>query len=304
VKFTPRKPLILSSSALSAFKRCPKSFELQYVRGFQTETNRAVEEGASFHEIIAKAALGVPQEKLIADYVGQPMLPVALGYLKHKGIRGVTLAVEQPLYTKILPSVWIRTTFDRVYNLLPDSSPTILDYKTFSNAPNLDVELNFQCKLYCVLTMEHFGLENPPRFEFEYVRRTPPFIEKDKKGGVWTPDDCYKTWPIYISSREAAVLKAELLADCERILHTLKTWEPGDPRFSRTALTTSGWSAFSCGTCFVRELCKAEASTGRLSAAQIEANTTGIGVFPPPLPKGANGKTSYLATVEESESLR
>src|SRR5580692_5678311 len=192
MKFTPRSPLVLSSSALGAFKRCPKSFELNYVRGFQTPTNRAVEEGASFHDMIAKIALGMSQERLIAEYCGQPMLPVVLAYLKYKKLPGIILAAEQPLYTKILPSVWIRTTFDMMYQLLPDSSPTIRDYKTFANAPNLDVELNFQSKLYAALAKEHFGLESPPRFEFEYVRRTPPYVEKDKKGGVWTAEECYK----------------------------------------------------------------------------------------------------------------
>jgi|HubBroStandDraft_2_1064218.scaffolds.fasta_scaffold102629_1 hypothetical protein len=304
MKFTPRSPLVLSSSALGAFKRCPKSFELNYVRGFQTPTNRAVEEGASFHDMIAKIALGMSQERLIAEYCGQPMLPVVLAYLKYKKLPGIILAAEQPLYTKILPSVWIRTTFDMMYQLLPDSSPTIRDYKTFANAPNLDVELNFQSKLYAALAKEHFGLESPPRFEFEYVRRTPPYVEKDKKGGVWTAEECYKTWPVYVSSREADMLMAETKEVCKRILVILKNWEPSDPRMYRVAQTTSGFSAFSCNGCFVRELCKAEASAGRLSETQIEANTESIRAFPPPLPKGAFGKQSYLATVEESESLR
>jgi len=277
---------------------------MQYVRGFQTETNRAVEEGASFHEMIAKVALGMPQEKLIAEYCGQAMLPVVLAYLKYKPLPGVILAAEQPLYTKILPSVWIRATFDLMYRSPGTLDPVLLDYKTFANAPNLDTELSFQCKLYAALAQAHFGAEYPPCFEFENVRRTPPYVEKDKKGGVWTPDECYKTWPVYVSSREAAVLMAEATELCKRILQLLKTYEPGDPRFYRVPLMTSGFSAFSCGGCFVRELCKSEASTGRLSESQIEANTTSIRPFPAPLPKGAFGKQSYLATVEESEALR
>jgi hypothetical protein len=304
MRFTPRNPLVLSSSALGAFKRCPKSFELNYVRGFQTPTNRAVEEGASFHEMIAKAALGMPQEKLIAEYCGQAMLPVVLAYLKYKKLPGVILSAEQPLYTKILPSVWIRSTFDLMYGVADMVDPVIRDYKTFANAPNLDVELNFQSKLYAALAKEHFGLASPPRFEFEYVRRTPPYVEKDKKGGVWTADECYKTWPVYVSSREADMLMAETREICKHILVVLKTWEPSDPRMYRVAQTTSGFSAFSCDGCFVRELCKAEASAGRLSEMQIEANTTSIRPFPALLPKGAFGKQSYLATQQESEGLR
>lgn len=302
MKYTPKFPLVLSSSALGAFQRCPKQFELAYIRGFQTETNEAVRQGSSFHKMMQAAALGVPEERLIAENMGDPMLAVVLAYLKHRGIRGNNLAVEQPLYTKILPSVWVRTTMDRIYN--EAGAVTILDYKTFASAPNLDTELNFQCKLYAAIAMRHWGLPVPPRFEFEYVRRTPPFVEKDKQGRVWSPDECYKTWPIYVSTKEAAILMDEATELCRRILQLCKGYKPGDSRFYRVPLTTSGYSAFSCGGCFVRELCKAEASTGRLSPGIIEANTTEIRPFPAPLPKGAHGKPSYLATLEEAEELR
>lgn len=124
-------PLVLSSSAIAAYKRCPKSFELQYVRNLEPRrTTNAIEFGSSLHEVLESYAKRTP---LAPEAVDPTTDSVARAYLAHRPLPNPadTLSVEEPLYTQLLasPDVWLRTTFDLVYRRRDDGFIIARDYK-------------------------------------------------------------------------------------------------------------------------------------------------------------------------------
>jgi hypothetical protein len=249
------KPIVFSSSAIAAYKRCPKSYDLGYERGLEPVTiPEYVEQGASFHALMAMAAKG--------DYAfpdtGDGMTDVARAYLEHKPLPEGVLMVEEPLYTPLIDGVYLRTTFDLVYER-PDGTIVGRDYKTFERAPTLDLDLDFQGRIYISALMLKFP-GRPVEFEYEYVRRSVPGTKNSK--GYWTERDCYLNFPLVISRREAEDIWRETQWVAEAMLVSRETG-----RYWRTDL--KGSSPFTCGSCFYRDLCKAELEHGQLDEQDL-----------------------------------
>ena len=256
-----RPPLVVSSSAIAAYKNCPKAYDLGYRRGLipPVHSTEAMEHGTSFHEYVAAAARGeFPSTKIIE---GDPMLEVALHYLKHNPLPKNVITVEKPIYTQLLgrdyrdwsdayPDVYLRTTFDLVY--LDGNVIRARDYKTFEKQPSLDLDLDFQGRIYIAALMREFPRQSI-EFEYEYVRRVPPGTNNSR--GVWTPDTCYLRFPLVISKREADTLWSESQWVAYRMLE-----DTAYSQFWRS--DRKGWNG--CGSCFFRHLCKAELEHGEL----------------------------------------
>jgi PD-(D/E)XK nuclease superfamily len=273
--------LVISASDFFSYMRCPKSFDLGWRRGWYPLVDKeAVTKGSAFHlwmEAYALMEMPAPGPSIIprmnkinilqgADETG--MQAVAEAYIEHRWKQNPPckiLMVEQPLYTKVLdkgctdkyvvwegPDVWIRTTFDLVYQ---DEDGWIVarDYKSFVNNVTFDQDLDFQSRIYTSVLQRHFGTDKV-RFEFENVRQTPPNVVKDKSGGMWRPDECYINIPGYYAKHELDALWAETQGVAADIVRKLRS---GDPHtWYRVGL--KGHSPFTCGSCFVKDMCKAE----------------------------------------------
>lgn len=251
------EPIVFSSSAIAAFKRCPKSYQLGYEMGLQPDdtVKDYVHQGSNFH---ALAAAHYTRERTDANW--SDMLDVWSEYLAHQAMPEGVLSVEAPTYSELLPDVWVRTTFDLVYERGRGEGPIVgRDYKTFDRAPTLDLDLDFQGRFYIAALMRKYeGRE--VEFEYEYVRRVPPGTKNSR--GVWTPEDCYLRFPLIISRREADVVWEEAKWVVESILRAQDR-----NRFWRTDL--KGASPHTCGSCFYRNLCKAELEHGELSEQDL-----------------------------------
>jgi hypothetical protein len=236
--------LVLSSSAIAAYKRCPKSYDLGYRRNLRPRTtNEAVERGTDFHICMADAARGGALDE------GCQMAPVAQAYLAHKPLpaRRDVLRIEEPLYTKMNAAVWIRTTHDLVYRR--GTEIIARDYKTFSRAPTLDIDLDYQAKLYIAVLMRHYETDRIT-WEMEYVRSSLTHAN----GTPWKPEECYSTVPLVISRMEADTVWQETEWIVEDIRRKLE-----DGKWYRADL--KGFYP-GCSSCFWKEGCKAEIQGG------------------------------------------
>jgi hypothetical protein len=180
---------------------------------------------------------------------------VARAYLKHRNFPSNT-KVEEPIYVEFLSGIYVRGTCDLTYKT-EDGTLVVRDWKTFARLPSLDSDLDFQARLYIALVMRQYKTSKV-RFEHEYVRRTCPFIPKDKAGNVWQPEDCYLTESIVVSLREAATIVQEVKWELENLLRTRYTGQ-----YTRTNLKGGGYD--SCASCSVKEICKAELTNGELN---------------------------------------
>jgi hypothetical protein len=265
--------IVFSSSALQAFRRCPKSFELSYVWG-GTGLNYIgvpsyVTDGAGFHAIASNYAKTIKGEKLEDVEPNYEMHAVFLAWLHRRGraefdAMQEILHVEEPVYTPLHHSydgnetdVYLRTTFDLVYRDL-DGWVVCRDYKTFEKRPSTDVDLDFQTMSYISALMKKYRTTKV-RFEHVYIRRTAPGIAHNKKGEVWSEDDCYIYESIVISPQQAQVFWGEAVATAKAIL---RTREEGGAAYWRTGL--KGVSPYTCGSCFMKHVCKAEIEHGTL----------------------------------------
>jgi hypothetical protein len=213
--------------------------------------NEAMAEGISFHTIMA----GYAKTRTIGE-TSLPMGDVASVYLTHRKFPTNIRLVEEPIYVEFLPGVYVRGTCDLIYES-EDGTLVVRDWKTFARLPSLDSDLDFQARLYIALVMRHYKTTKV-RFEHEYVRKTPPFIPKDKAGNVWQPEDCYLTESIVVSVAECAQIVQEVRWELESLL---KTKENGN--YTRTNLKGGGYD--SCASCSVKEICKAELTNGELN---------------------------------------
>ena len=114
-------------------------------------------------------------------------------------------------------------------------------------APTLDVDLDFQGRIYIAALMQYFKTDRV-RFEYEYVRRVVPGTKNSK--GAWTQDECYINVPLVISADEARQLWSEVQMDVGKLLIAY-------------ALGGSAWGRYdlkagphSCNSCFYKQLCK------------------------------------------------
>lgn len=265
------EPIVFSSSAIAAFKRCPKSYQLGYEYNLEpVVTKQYVEDGSNFHRLVAGAAKGETQHN-----DGSDMWNVAVEYMRNVRLPAPdkVLMVEEPLYTELradvvnaeghelghqIRYVYIRTTFDLVYER-EDGTIVARDYKTFEKSPTLDLDLDFQGRIYIAALMRKYP-NTPVEFEYEYVRRVTPGTKNSK--GYWTPEDCYLRFPLIISRREADEIWKETQWVAEAMLAARES-----SRFWRTDL--KGSSPFTCGSCFFKDLCKAELEHGELSEQDL-----------------------------------
>ena len=253
---------IMSMSGLAAFKRCRKSFDLGYVRGYQPrEVGTPVEDGRAFHEHMAALATG-EYDVLGKVAEGDEMAAVAWRYnTSHPVPTGDSvLAVEAPVYIKLLapfggfPGVILRCTFDIAFRA--GRWVVLRDYKTFDRAPTLHVDLDFQGRIYTAVGMRYYETADV-FFEYAYVRRTMPGVPKDKAGKMWTEDDCYQTVQLNISVAEGDTLWRETQWVAQDMVKCIM-----EPRFYRQDLKVG---PHSCSSCFYRHGCSAEIANGTLT---------------------------------------
>lgn len=237
---------VVSMSGLQAFKRCSKKYQIQYeyfLDGLQK--SEAMEEGTTFHELMKQYALTRTMPEIDSS-----ILDVAKAFLKYNKFPENIIAAEKPMYVKI-QGVHLRCTFDLLYK--DGDTLVIRDWKTFSNSPSYDADLDFQAKTYLVCASELFETTNI-RFEHVYVRRTPPYVPKDKKMNEWLPDECYiYPTPIIPSELELIKTRDEINWDLCNLRHS-KT----ENFYTRTNLKGGGYD--SCDRCSVKEICKIDAS--------------------------------------------
>lgn len=261
--------LVLSSSSLAAFKRCRAKFKYAYEMLLKPkERVEAMEQGTAFHLMMARANNCLleywPQdqnfvEKYYPIFNADPMWLVALTYWEHEPKDYKPLLIEEPMYIKLDPDTWLRYTPDLVFKRR--DFIVARDYKTFAKQPNIDVDLDFQGRIYTAALMRHFKTSDV-WFEYECVRRTPPGVSHNAKGDKWSPDECYTRVPLVISKQEAEQLweeTREVAADIRR------TRERGGAAWYR--VDSKGWDG--CTSCSMRFACKAEAQTGRLDQQTI-----------------------------------
>jgi hypothetical protein len=226
-------------------------------------TSDAARAGSDFHRWIELAAKkGV--EALCAAQERDEMWEVANTYLAHRPLPEGILGAEEPLYTQILAGVYLRTTFDLVYQ--KGSELVARDYKTFAAWPSLDHDLDFQARIYLACLGRAFPGRNV-QFEHEMVRRTPPGVAHNKKGEVWSPEECYRTDTLVCSQVELDLLWEETKEVVQDLLRARRRYSEGHKSaFYREDLKGNFQG---CESCFQRELCKSEAQTGHLDDQTI-----------------------------------
>jgi CRISPR/Cas system-associated exonuclease Cas4 (RecB family) len=249
-------PIVLSMSAVSTFMRCKKKYQYQYEMLLDgIKENEAMAEGTAFHSIMADYA------RTGKEPDDSPMGDVARIYLQHRKMPTDIVLVEEPIYCELLEGVYVRGTCDLIYRDT-DGVLVIRDWKTFAKLPSMDSDLDFQARLYIALVMRKYKTTNV-RFEHVYVRKTPPNIPKDKAGKCWEIEECYITPPpILMSLHEVMTLVQEVKWELENLLYTKK-----HGRYTRSPQKGGGYDA--CSFCSVKEICKAELTTGELSESTL-----------------------------------
>lgn len=265
---TAKYPLILSSSALSSFKRCRKQYQLSYEMLLDPRmTSQAAEQGSSFH---AWAALYAKGSTYAGGHDTDEMWEVWSAYARHKPLPKGIISAEEPLYTPLYPKeVYLRTTFDLVYE---DGEEIVArDYKTFASWPSMDHDLDFQARIYLACLGRRYP-ERKVRFEHEFVRRTPPGVPHNKRGDIWSPEECYRTDPLVCSQGELDALWEETLEVVQDLLRARRRYQEGHKAaFYRQDLKGNFQG---CESCFQRELCKSEAQQGYLDEQTIALLST------------------------------
>lgn len=275
----PGNPLVLSYSAIALFKKCRKAYELSYERLIEVASSDAAQAGTDFHRYASVKAEATKGEELSEEdrafyNTPSPMRDVWIAYQKHRPLPTDIISAEEPLYSKLVRLVWLRTTFDLVYR---DADGWIVgrDYKTFEKAPAYDVDLDFQGRIYIASLMRCFNTDKV-RFEYEYVRRVPPGTANSK--GVWSVDDCYINVPVVISTREAEELWSETQDVVRDVLLARRKGT-----FYRGGTRKEFGSP--CFGCWQSDLCKAEIQHGELDEQDIALLSVGKRE-PITLPKG------------------
>lgn len=264
-------PLVLSMTSFQNFRRCRKLFQLSALLEYNPRRDSsAAMAGRAFHELMHYAAR--TGGSLPSEYPPDPdMLPVARAYLQYKPLPEGIIAAERGFFAEIAPNVYIRASFDLVYQT--DGRRVIRDYKTFRVAPTLDPDLDFQANDYLIVGELALGWPDA-EFEWEYVRQELGRLLSGGKGkeAVWTDWDMNERYPyaptLILSDVERATVKRELY-DCA--MDIKDTIERG--RFYRTGLRSHDPSV-GCTGCFQRDLCLTERQHGRLDAQDIELLTT------------------------------
>lgn len=244
----------LSMSAVATYLRCPNKFKLRYLEGWEDirAERPALADGTAFHNYMEHYAKGIkdPSYRMDLDWA-TPMGEVAIGYLTYSDFPQDIISADDAQFVQIFPNCRLRTTFDLVYtngNML-----VIRDYKTFDRAPSLDIDLDFQARVYLWAAKQIWPGYEVYMFEHIYVRRTLPHIVKDKSGGKWEAADCYKRQQMILSAEEVEADGLEL----KQTINDILTYEASPKRiWTRVPLKGGGYDQ--CTSCSVKELCKAD----------------------------------------------
>jgi len=254
--------LVISYSALAAFKNCPKSYEIEYEWMRESKhDNEAVKKGSMFHRYMEQAYKQILLEPLPED-VGCLMYNIAFDYLQNRGLPDNIIAVEESLYWEILPNVLFRVTPDMIYK--KNGGIICRDWKTFGKKPCLDIHISDQARFYIVAIEAVY--QTFAEFEFTYVRSERVGVPRPRSP-AWTMQDSYFTVPYSLSPLQKERTIFDLV---ESIQSLLKTKELGS--YYRTG--RMGWGIGACTGCFQRPLCNEEWEHGFVSPERLEALST------------------------------
>ena len=256
--------LTIPSTAISAFKRCPKSYDIAYNRMLTPKLrNDRMNEGIAIHAILAynigKNDEASTEKYNQACFEFPDMLKVVEMYLKHNPTPGNIIAIEEPIFTPIIPGVTLRTTLDLIYERAETGQIVVRDFKSFEKSPSFDTDLDFQARLFTEVVRRKYPNQDV-YFEIEAIRNKTPGTKNSK--GAWREEECYIRQPIYTSLSETADIWQETIWVAENILKTIE-----DKKFYRVPLQVG---PHSCNSCSYRELCKREIKNGGLDQYDLE----------------------------------
>jgi hypothetical protein len=256
--------LVVSYSALAAFKNCPKSYEIEYDWKRQSNhENEAIKRGSTFHSYLEQAAKGFDLETVESDNNNE-MFNIASDYIQARGVPSNIKHVEESFYYEILSGVEFRVTPDLVYE--KDSTTLICrDWKTFSKRPPMDIHISDQARFYIVV-LEALNPGYTVEFEFEYVRSERIGVPRPRSP-AWSAQDSYFTVPYTLSPLQ----KEGTWRDLEEAIMSLVDAK------ERKAWYRTGRMGFGIGTCtgcLQKPLCNEEWEHGFVSQERLEALST------------------------------
>jgi hypothetical protein len=283
---------VISSSGLATFARCRKLYQLSYEKLLQTPGTQAMEDGTSFHAYVAAYARERRGDKDVRELEPTPndeMFEVFVEWARRKGAAlfdtfAEIKLIEEPIYLELFRTsttvYWVRMTLDLLVKR-KDGWLEIIDWKSFMKAPSLDIDLDFQARLYIAGVSRFFNhpVENGIRFMHGNVRRVPPGTKNSK--GAWSEEECYIDNVLVIDTREAdtvwqeAIMKARSIDTARNVNNYWKNKIPKeqlDNVWYRTEL--KGSSPHTCGSCLHKNLCKAEIQHGYLDEQTISMYAT------------------------------
>jgi hypothetical protein len=256
--------LVISYSALAAFKNCPKSYEIEYDWKRQSNhENQAIKRGSTFHSYMEQASKGLDLDPVDSDSNNE-MFDIALDYLRYRGVPSNIKHVEESFYYEILPEVDFRITPDLVYE--KDSTTLICrDWKTFGKSPSVDIHISDQARFY-IIVLEALNPGYTVEFEFEYIRSARIGVPRPRSP-AWTAQDSYFTVPYSLSPMQ----KAGTWRDLEEGIMSLV-----DAKARKVWYRTGrmGFGMGTCTGCLQRPLCNEEWEHGFVSQERLESLST------------------------------
>jgi len=254
--------IVISYSALAAFKNCPKSYEIEYEWMRESRhSNEAVKKGSLFHkymeQIVKNNSLGIFPEDEDAK-----MYHIAVDYLSARGLPADIIAAEESLYWEVIPGVIFRVTPDLLYR--KDGTIVCRDWKTFGKKPTLDIHISDQARFYIIALEALYKVE--AEFEFVYVRSERIGVPRPRSP-AWTSQDSYFTVPYSLSPLQKQRTKIDLVESIRSLLDARHL-----DQFYRTGRT--GYGVAGCSGCFQRPLCSEEWEHGFVSPERLEALST------------------------------
>jgi hypothetical protein len=242
------KPISISMSALQTFIRCPKKFELQYIKGIVDDKpdGEALEKGTRIHKYFEMYLKGKASE---LDWTTEEGVLVST-YLKHNPVTDKPSHIEETLSVKVSPFVELTFTPDVMFRNPEKGIVDVWDWKSFSKMPTLDTDLDFQTNTYLAAVAQLCPAYNKFRFVHKHLRTTAPLVPKDKAGNAWTLQECYFEQVTVLSRAELN----EVWEDTEeRITEIIRDINRINAKWKRTYLR--GFDFNSCGHCPVKGLC-------------------------------------------------
>jgi PD-(D/E)XK nuclease superfamily protein len=254
--------MVISYSALAAFKTCPKSYEIEYEWMRESKhDNEAVKKGSLFHRYMEEASVN-HRFDIFPEDEGAKMYHIARDYLENRGLPTDIVAAEESLYWEVIPGVIFRVTPDLLY--FKDGTVICRDWKTFGKKPSIDIHISDQARFY-IIALE--ALYNKSvEFEFVYVRSERIGVPRPRSA-AWTMQDSYFTIPYSLSLLQKERTKQDLVESIKALLDARRL-----NQYYRTGRT--GWGIGACTGCFQRPLCAEEWEHGFVSPEKLEALST------------------------------